>query len=181
MKRVKTNKTDHVLNLLKSGTEEEASIEAVTPDVEVSDVKVLETAKEEVAGVVIKKALEIQLNKALKLVGLDYPGEEVLVHDIVGKCFDNYVVVNVVETLIQKRLHKYMAKNNMCMCERCQADVFAVALGALQPQYVVAKNEVDATAVANYYEHSSASRIAVALMNACEQVKSYPRHEKQKA
>ncbi len=44
---------------------------------------------------------------------------------------------NLMEELVDSRLDEYMRSEAVCQCERCRADVMALALNNLQPKYVV--------------------------------------------
>ena len=86
-----------------------------------------------------------------------------------------YVTLNVMETLVDMMALEYMEKFKICTCDRCLADVKALALTKLAGKYVV----VDKSAVQpmiNFYEKKYRSDIIVELTKACITIDENPHH-----
>ncbi len=49
----------------------------------------------------------------------------------------NFVPKNIMEDLVEFKLGDLIRCSGMCCCERCRADVKALALNKLPPRYVV--------------------------------------------
>ncbi|ADL42965.1 Late competence development protein ComFB [Caldicellulosiruptor obsidiansis OB47] len=48
-----------------------------------------------------------------------------------------YVVKNLMEEVVQKYYEKIIDELDVCRCEKCKADVMALALNRLPPRYCV--------------------------------------------
>ncbi|WPX08020.1 late competence development ComFB family protein [Anaerocellum danielii] len=48
-----------------------------------------------------------------------------------------YTIKNMMEELVQKYYEKIIDELNVCRCEKCKADVIALALNRLPPRYCV--------------------------------------------
>jgi competence protein ComFB len=87
-----------------------------------------------------------------------------------------YHVSNLMEELVDVRLDEDMRQAGVCTCHKCRADVFALALNHLPPQYVV-------TDRGNVFSHLSSStpqsqaEIMVAVTTAIRIVGANPRHD----
>ncbi len=44
---------------------------------------------------------------------------------------------NMMEEMVDSRLDDFMRTESVCQCERCRADIMALALNNLQPKYIV--------------------------------------------
>lgn len=84
-------------------------------------------------------------------------------------------VQNVMETLVEEHLDKFMANSNMCTCEYCRADVKALALNKLPPRYASRLEGNLITRVDNMRSQASTDVIA-AIIEAINTVGSNPRH-----
>lgn len=82
------------------------------------------------------------------------------------------VLVNLAEQLVADRLDAVFEKFNCCRCDKCRHDVAAIALNAIQPQYVVAAPEE----IPALLEAADTKEIPGALVKAILQVKSDPKH-----
>lgn len=82
------------------------------------------------------------------------------------------VLVNLAEQLVADRLDAVFEKFKCCRCDKCRHDVAAIALNAIQPQYVVATPEE----IPALLEAADAREISGALVKAILQVKSSPKH-----
>lgn len=82
------------------------------------------------------------------------------------------VLVNLAEQLVADRLDAVFEKFNCCRCDKCRHDVAAIALNAIQPQYVVAAPEE----IPALLEAADTKEIPGALVKAILQVKGNPKH-----
>lgn len=82
------------------------------------------------------------------------------------------VLVNLAEQLVADRLDAVFEKFNCCRCDKCRHDVAAMALNAIQPQYVVATPEE----IPALLEAADTKEIPGALVKAILHVKSNPKH-----
>jgi len=87
---------------------------------------------------------------------------------------------NIMEDLVENRLGDLMRSADMCCCERCRADVKALALNKLPPRYAV-------SAGGEVYSHfqelctQSQVNITAAIMAAIQVVRQNPHHGKEYA
>lgn len=84
-------------------------------------------------------------------------------------------VQNVMETLVEEQLDKFMATSNICTCELCRADVKALALNKLPPRYASRLEGNLITRVDNMRRQASTDVIA-AIIEAISTVSKNPRH-----
>ncbi len=90
----------------------------------------------------------------------------------------NYHIVNVMKEILRKKnLYQYMQKEDMCTCERCQADVLALCLTRLPAKYLVMYEQTTSPMV-SYYESRYRSQILATILRSCEDVKKTPHHDK---
>lgn len=83
--------------------------------------------------------------------------------------------VNVSEDLIDMFLDDCMKKSDVCTCERCRADVRALALNLFPPHYVV--TEVgDALVRATSLSFQCQADIITAILEGIAIVSKSPRH-----
>lgn len=88
----------------------------------------------------------------------------------------DFKYVNVYERIVQNKLLDYMRKFDMCMCDRCIVDTFALAVTELPTKIVVVdKNEV--FPLVNFFEVKNTAIISTALIKACMVVKEKPHHK----
>jgi competence protein ComFB len=86
-----------------------------------------------------------------------------------------YVLVNVAEELVKKKVTEMMASFEMCKCEKCYFDVCALVLNKTDSRYYTTEkgkllNLLDAT---NYQFKTD---LVVAILQAMKFVKDHPRH-----
>lgn len=86
-----------------------------------------------------------------------------------------YVLVNVAEELVRKKVKEMMPTFDMCQCEKCYLDVCALVLNQTHSRYYTTEkgkllNLLDAT---NYQFKTD---LVVAVLNAMKFVKDHPRH-----
>ena len=85
-------------------------------------------------------------------------------------------VVNVVELLIGDRVAEYMKRDKeICLCDKCQLDVMAIALNKVAPHYITTDNY--SRGLMDLYYQERKVDIMVAIFEAIDIVKANPRHE----
>lgn len=87
----------------------------------------------------------------------------------------DYRYLNVMEYVVKSRAKEYMGKFDVCLCDRCVADVTALALTNLPPKYIVVEPP-SASPLLNYYSNRFSQLIIVELTKACSIVKENPHH-----
>lgn len=88
-----------------------------------------------------------------------------------------FVLVNVMDELLDRFQDDMMRKFGMCTCERCRLDTRALALSNLTGKYVVL-NADSVCPMLNFYENRYQSTITAQLTQACEIVMHNPHHTK---
>jgi competence protein ComFB len=87
-----------------------------------------------------------------------------------------YELKNYTETVVYQALQEYIQKNPIsCTCERCQADIMAMALNRLPPKYYVSlKGEI----LTQWESIALPDRVRVMadVVRAAQQVSSSPSH-----
>lgn len=87
----------------------------------------------------------------------------------------DFVVLNVMEKLVDLKAPRYISMFGLCDCERCAADVRALTLTHLQPHYIVVP-KIDANAMITIFESRFNSTIFAQLTRSCKVVMDNPRH-----
>ena len=83
--------------------------------------------------------------------------------------------INVMLVLVDEKAEKYMDMFGLCRCQRCLADVKALALNNLPSKYVVMpKGEVSPRVTV--YEGRYSSSVIAQLVQACKVVMEHPHH-----
>ncbi len=197
----KTNKTNHVLNLLTSGVK--AASETETPAGQPPSVSIVrknddgvadqirdtlekefQTAvKEEMDEKEARKEKEAQKQNAQKKKApvsekKEEPPKKSQ-EPSVGKAEedeDDFFIVNVMERLVREKAPQYISQFHVCGCRRCLADVTALALTELPAKYVVI-NRSAVSPLMNFYSTKYAGRITVEVTKACMAVQKNPHHK----
>ncbi|MCL1975740.1 MAG: late competence development ComFB family protein [Firmicutes bacterium] len=89
---------------------------------------------------------------------------------------DDFVSKNISEDLLDLHLNTCLNSSNVCVCERCRADIRALALNAMQPHYVVTELG-DAYVRLEAMTTQSQADIITAIIQAINIVKQNPRHD----
>lgn len=197
----KTNKTNHVLNLLTSGVK--AASETETPAGQPPSVSIVrknddgvadqirdtlekefQTAvKEEMEEKEARKEKEAQKQNAQKKKApvsekkeeppkkAQEPSSEKAEEEE-----DDFFIVNVMERLVKEKVPQYISQFHVCGCRRCLADVTALALTELPAKYVVI-NRSAVSPLMNFYSTKYAGRITVEVTKACMAVQKNPHHK----
>ncbi|SET93519.1 late competence development ComFB family protein [Lacrimispora sphenoides] len=87
----------------------------------------------------------------------------------------SFQYLNVMEHIVKNAVSEYMNKFDVCNCDRCTADVTALALSHLPPKYIVAENST-ASPLLNFYSTRFSQQVVVELTKACSAVKENPHH-----
>lgn len=91
---------------------------------------------------------------------------------------EGYYFLNVMEQmLLHQDVEGLMKENNVCTCNRCIADVCAIALSALPSKYVVTSQHT-LSPILSYYDSRYRISMLTELFKACTKVRENPRHEK---
>lgn len=90
---------------------------------------------------------------------------------------DEIVCVNIIQTLVEESVDKYIHMFGLCHCTRCVADVKAIALNNLVPKYVVAPEKERSFWVTIYHERYHAE-VTAQILHACKRVMDNPLHDK---
>lgn len=85
--------------------------------------------------------------------------------------------INVMQTLVEEKAKKYMEMSGLCTCDRCVADVKALALNGLMPKYVV-MNSGEMIPRITLYDGRFSADVTSQLLRACETVKKRPHHHR---
>lgn len=88
---------------------------------------------------------------------------------------DGAVYLNVMELLVEEPLEKYVKLFGLCTCQRCLADVRALALSRLSPKYVVLPASA-AKPMLSLYQAKWEATIIAQVIQACKTVMESPRH-----
>ena len=88
---------------------------------------------------------------------------------------DGSVFLHVMEYLVEERLEKYVKLFGLCSCQRCLADVRALALSRLPAKYVVLPSS-SVTPMLSLYQAKFDSMVIAEVIQACKSVMENPRH-----
>lgn len=83
--------------------------------------------------------------------------------------------LNVIQTLVEDKVDKYMEHFHMCTCDRCRTDVVALTLTSLPAKYIVVP-EAEGVPMLSIYEGRYNAAVTAQLMSACQKVSEHPRH-----
>ncbi|MGB5823186.1 MAG: late competence development ComFB family protein [Proteocatella sp.] len=87
----------------------------------------------------------------------------------------DFKYVNVYERIVQDKILEYMDKFDMCKCDRCIIDTFALALTFLPTKIVVVDRDSSFPMI-SFYETKNTAIISTSLIRACVMVKDKPNH-----
>ncbi|GAA0076251.1 late competence development ComFB family protein [Clostridium sp. CTA-5] len=85
-------------------------------------------------------------------------------------------VINYMEIWVKEHMEQQLKKSDVCKCERCQRDIYALALNNLKPYYVVT-NKGGVMAKLNTMYQQFETDITIEVEKAIEIVKKSPRHD----
>ena len=85
-------------------------------------------------------------------------------------------VTNIIEGIVWENIDSVIAKKaGCCKCDRCRADIAALALNNLKPRYTVS-HVGSVISRSEFINQSAVANILVALTRAVEVVCANPRH-----
>ncbi len=176
----KSNKTEHVLNLITKGDEQTEAMEreAAEAGIQPDDVTVsLRDDQEKELKVERKLTVEIEPDirikspeKAMDEITGKAPGEEAA-RDGQRHAF----LLNLTERLVADMVDDVMQKTNVCTCPVCKNDVMALALNSLTQNYVTSDAGKQYLQL-GFYRKQHETDVLAALIKACVRVKAAPKH-----
>ncbi len=84
---------------------------------------------------------------------------------------------NIIEDLIIYKLDDLIQSTGVCSCDRCRADIIAIALNKLPSRYVTSAGG-DIMARMQSMDDQTQANITTAILKAIEQVKKKPHHDR---
>ena len=88
---------------------------------------------------------------------------------------DDYVLVNITEQIVRKKVEEMMAEADMCRCPQCYLDVCALILNKLPPHYATTrKGELLTLIEASRLQYKT--DLTVCVLQALMMVRERPRH-----
>ena len=89
---------------------------------------------------------------------------------------DEYVLINITEQIVRKKVAEAMEQYGMCHCQQCYLDACALILNKLPPHYATTlKGELLTLVEASRIQFRT--DLTVLVMQALEKVKKSPRHK----
>lgn len=88
-----------------------------------------------------------------------------------------FTCVNVMQVLVEEYAAKYIKMFGVCDCDRCVADIKAIALNNLPPKYVI-MDKRDIIPKLTFYEGKYNSDITSQVLQACKTVMNRPHHNR---
>ncbi|NCE65524.1 hypothetical protein D1159_13280 [Pseudoflavonifractor sp. 524-17] len=89
----------------------------------------------------------------------------------------DFTYVNVMQTLVEENVEKYMKTFGLCQCPRCISDVKALTLNNLPPKYVVIRPGEMVPRI-TVYEGRYSAAVTAQLLHACMAVMEKPHHDR---
>ncbi|MBW6409402.1 late competence development ComFB family protein [Clostridium weizhouense] len=88
-------------------------------------------------------------------------------------------VINYMEIWVKDHMEQQLKQSDICKCEKCKRDIYALALNNLKPYYVVT-NKGEVMAKLNTMYQQFETDITIEVEKAIEIVKKSPRHDDHK-
>lgn len=89
----------------------------------------------------------------------------------------NISCFNVMQSIVESKVDKYIHMYGVCSCSRCRVDVMALALTNLPAKYVVI-NDQERIPMLSVFEGRFNAAVITQIINACIKIKANPRHRK---
>ncbi|SFC21805.1 late competence development ComFB family protein [Clostridium uliginosum] len=86
-------------------------------------------------------------------------------------------VINYMEIWVKDDMEKLLKESDVCKCNKCQKDIYALALNNLKPCYVVTTKGIVMTKLSGMYQQFETD-IIIEVTKAIEIVSNSPRHDK---
>lgn len=83
---------------------------------------------------------------------------------------------NLMEELVEDKLDEYILDADVCTCERCRADIMALALNNLPPRYIVSISG-DVYSRFDAVKTQFQADVIITVLNAIEVIKNRPLHD----
>jgi competence protein ComFB len=90
---------------------------------------------------------------------------------------EDFIMVNMMQLLVEEKAPMYMKQFGNCTCPRCVADVVALTLSNVPAKYVVVHPSA-VSPLQNFYGQHFAGHLIVEITKACIRVAENPRHNK---
>ncbi len=191
----KSNKTEHVLNLITKGEEqpdvENADAAEVRQQEPVVDVSIKETEAKELK---IERKLTVEIEPDIYIKPSIQEEEELVVKAPEVKVSEartsevrapeaktenieekRAYLINLTERFVMEMVDDVMQKTNVCTCTICKNDVLALALNSLDQHYVTSDAGKQYLQL-DIYRKQHETDVLSALIKACVRVKASPKH-----
>lgn len=86
-----------------------------------------------------------------------------------------YVLINIVEEIVKKKVREAMATDDMCQCDKCFSDVCCIILNNLKPRYVTTEKGYLLTLLAEE-ELQFKADLTAGIIKAIKLVREKPMH-----
>lgn len=186
---------DNGNEIIETSFSEDTTVETENIETENSDVEIESSKVEEVENISvsanIKMSDELQVHEEVHecVDGIDCKCSKNLLSELersenlnfhdrqdLNNMVDlDFKYVNVYEKIVQNKLLSYMKKFDMCMCDRCIVDTFALAVTEL-PTKIVVVDKKEVFPLINFFEVKNTAIISTAIIKACMIVKEKPKH-----
>lgn len=84
-------------------------------------------------------------------------------------------IKNYTEVLVANKIDELVAKNDVCDCKRCKADITAIALNNLKPKYIVSEKG-ECYAKLSLFENQLSIDVISSITKGIDIVSKNPRH-----
>lgn len=87
-------------------------------------------------------------------------------------------VMNTMEIWVEKCMMEVVEKSDVCTCDKCLKDIYALALNNLKPNYIVSTKGINSEEVDSKFEivkDSIIDQIRIAI----DRIKNNPKHDKE--
>lgn len=85
-------------------------------------------------------------------------------------------VRNYMEILVQEHLDEVLRAQQICKCDKCKKDIYAISLNSLKPMYAVTDKGMVMNKV-NMLKQQCQADVIAAITTAAGKVAKEPRHE----
>lgn len=182
---------DNGNEIIETSFSEDTTVETENIETENSDVEIESSKVEEVENISVSANIEmsdeLQVHECVD--GIDCKCSKNLLSELersenlnfhdrqdLNNMVDlDFKYVNVYEKIVQNKLLSYMKKFDMCMCDRCIVDTFALAVTEL-PTKIVVVDKKEVFPLINFFEVKNTAIISTAIIKACMIVKEKPKH-----
>ena len=107
---------------------------------------------------------------------VDSDAVENMIKPKVEAIFENPILINLAEQLVQEKITEVMERMNVCMCPICKNDIAALALNSLPQKYITTVSGKQFTQI-DIYKKQYETDVLAAITKACVRVKVGSRHK----